>query len=728
MADFSYRIDQGTETLYVTAAASRLKPALLGAPALRSSDFTIESGIGATFNYDLIGTSAGGRQQANGAFDLRGFSPWGVVSSGVLAFAGPDRYGGGAGGFSAIRLDSTYVYSDPESLRRYRAGDFISGFLPWTRSVRLGGLQITSDFSMRPDLITFPVPSVSGAVAVPSTIDVLVNGNRVLSQQVQPGPFQVPQLPVITGAGTVSTTVTNALGQQVVTELPFYASSSLLAPDLQTYSLEAGAVRRNWAILSNDYGSFAGSATYRRGLLDNLTLEGHAEASRGLFMAGAGGVLNLANFAVANLDIAASTGSGYTGGQLSVGIQRIDPHFSFGASAILATPNFGDIPAVNGDPMVRFRVDANMGLSLGRFGSLGLAYIGIERDAQPGPVPVFAPPESALTPGSNGLLSQPGQRSHILYASYSAQLGNLFGKLGNTSFYATAFHDFSNHQDIGISVGLVIPLDARSSGGIGAQSDSGTQSGQLQVSQNASQVGEWGYRGLLSAQRQDSGASDVSGHEFAEVSYKSPWGLAIAGVDHLSNQTTLQGEARGAISFADGALFPSNRVDDSFAIVDTGSFGGIAVQQENRYAGRTDSAGKLLVPDLRSFEINHLSIDPLDAPIDADVPFSKREVRPQDRSGVVVQFPIKVNHGALLRLADAAGKPIPIESTATLLSSGVTVPVGYDGEAYLVDVQSHNQLRVELPDGRHCAVDFDYRPAAGEIPIIGPLPCREAKP
>ena len=296
-----------------------------------------------------------------------------------------------------------------------------------------------------------------------------------------------------------------------------------------------------------------------------------------------------------------------------------------------------------------------------------------------------------------------------------------------TSFYATAFHDFSNHNDIGISVGFVIPFGARSSGNVSAQSDSGTQSGQLQVSQTASQVGEWGYRGLLSAQRQDSGASDVSDHEFAEVSYKSPWGMAFAGVDHLSDQTTLQGEARGAISFADGAVFASNRVDDSFAIVDTGGFEGIAVQQENRYAGRTDSAGKLLVPDLRSFEINHLSIDPLDAPIDADVPFSKREVRPQDRSGVVVQFPLKVNHGALLRLTDADGKPIPVDSTATLLATGVTVPVGYDGEAYLVDVQAHNQLRVELPNGRHCAVDFDYRPTAGEIPIIGPLSCREAQ-
>ena len=66
----------------------------------------------------------------------------------------------------------------PSTMRRYRAGDFISGFLSWTRPVRLGGAQINSDFSMRPDLITFPVPAVAGSVAVPSTVDVLVNGSR----------------------------------------------------------------------------------------------------------------------------------------------------------------------------------------------------------------------------------------------------------------------------------------------------------------------------------------------------------------------------------------------------------------------------------------------------------------------------------------------------------------------------------------------------------------------
>ena len=53
----------------------------------------------------------------------------------------------------------------------------------------------------------------------------------------------------------------------------FYASSNLLAPGLQTYSAELGAVRRNWSVVSNDYGALAASATYRRGLSPILTIK-----------------------------------------------------------------------------------------------------------------------------------------------------------------------------------------------------------------------------------------------------------------------------------------------------------------------------------------------------------------------------------------------------------------------------------------------------------------------
>ena len=136
----------------------------------------------------------------------------------------------------------------------------------------------------------------------------------------------------------------------------------------------------------------------------------------------------------------------------------------------------------------------------------------------------------------------------------------------------------------------------------------------------------------------------------------------------------------------------------------------------------------MLVPDLRAFELNHLSIEPTDVPADVALISDKRALRPQDRSGVVVKFPIHINRSALLRLVDQTGAFVPQGSSATLRATGTVVPVGYDGQAYVEELSPHNELSVEYPDGKRCAVVFDYLPLRGDIPSIGPLPCLEKKP
>jgi outer membrane usher protein len=717
----SWRLDQLSQTLFVTAANDRLLPALLmalgGGPV---GGDAVQSGTGATLNYDITGTSVGAQNVAGGLFDLRVFSPRGVASSGLLAYAGGGPRGSGTQ--SSIRLDSTYTLSDPDTLRRYRLGDFITGGLGWTRPVRLGGAQVTSDFSMRPDLVTFPLPSVSGSSAVPSTVDVLVNGIRTFSHPVEAGPFEIPQLPVVTGAGTIAMTLTNALGQQVLATLPFYASSALLAPGLHTFSAQAGAVRRNWGLLSNDYGDFAATAIYRRGLSPGVTVEASAEGTAGTFMAGGGVVMNVGNIALLNVAAAGSTGAGRAGMQLSAGIERHGTVFSFGASLTVAGHDFRDVAAMSGDPVPRLQLNVSAGLSLGRFGSAGVAYAGVDRDIAPSPVKLFVPPGSVLAqnpPQDEVVYFQPAQHTHIFSASYSIPIRDM-------SIYVTGFHDFAGSGGSGMLVGLTIPLGTRTS--VGGSLVSGSSGGyeQVQAAQSAVTIGDWGY--------QLYGSNGSSSHEFAQLQYKSPWTLLSAGADRIDGQTSLRLESQGSVSIVDGGMFASNTIQDSFAVVDTSGLGHVHVLQENRDVGSTDSAGLLLVPDLRSFDFNHIGIEPTDIPPDATIGVIAREVRPQDRSGVVVRFPVRISHGALLRLVDETGIPVPVGSTATLRVSSaavpvpVPVPVGYDGNAYVQHLDLTNELDVELPDGRRCSVAFDYRPVQGDIPTIGPLSCRDQRP
>ena len=435
----------------------------------------------------------------------------------------------------------------------------------------------------------------------------MTNGNVVASSQIGSGPFVVPQLPVITGAGTISMTVTNALGQQVTLNQPFYASSSLLAPGLKTFAVEAGVTRLNWGTLSYDYGKIAGNAVYRRGITPKFTIEGSLESTPGTAKAGVGGLLQVGNLGIVNFAAAGSKWGGQSGEQLSLGAQRIGRVFSVGASGTIATAGFRDVAALNADAVPRKQISAFTSVYFRRLGTIGVGYTGIDQSAV----------SSSVQPNA-----VPASQSHVFTANYSIQVRRI-------SIFASEFNDLGSAGGTnGVQVGVTIPFGKRSSGNVVATSDG---SAQVQAQQSASEIGEWGYQAFVSAGN--------TNHEFGQLQYKSPVGLFTAGVDYNSGVTTVRTESQGAVSFVDKGLFPSNTIYDSFAIVDTAPMHHVRVLQENRDVGRTDSSGRLLVPDMRSFDLNHLAIEPVDIPPDATIDVATREIRPRELSGVVVKFP-----------------------------------------------------------------------------------------
>ena len=701
LTGLQYRVDALAQSLFITAPTDSLLTKTLAAAETGRVQAPIETGLGATLNYDLVGTRSGREDFLSGLFDLRGFSPWGIASSGVLV--SPDPAAAAPNSYRPVRLDSNWTLSNPDTLRRYRVGDFITGGLAWSRPVRLGGAQFALDFSLRPDLITIPLPEISGVAAVPSTVDVLVNGTRVLSTQAQTGPFVIPQLPVISGANNVSLAITDALGRQVVTTLPFYTGGGLLAPGLQTFSVEAGLVRLGYGTVSNDYDSAAVSATWRRGLSDLFTIEAHSEATKNLLLAGGGGVLNLANLGLLNFGIAGSNSSGRGGLLLQAGIARLARPLSLNINATWAQRGYTDIAGQNSDSVPRLQVNAGAALDLGRIGSVALAYNIVDRRVA-----------NIFRAGASDAIPFPAtfERARLLSGNYAIQLGSV-------SFYANGFRDLVSRNS-GVSFGLSVPLGPRSSMNTGGVLDSGRAYGQLESSQSATEIGEFGYQ-LYAAEGAQS-------HEFAQAQYISPWARLAAGADRINGDSAFRIEAQGAVSLIDGGVFPSPPVNDAFAVVDTGGLEGVRVMRENRIVGETDAAGRIFIPDLHAFEVNHLAIDPNDVPPDISLASATQEIRPQDRTGVVVPFQIRRIPSALLRLVDEDDQPIPVGSAARLRSTGAVVPVGYDGEAYVEGVAEHDELNIEEPDGKRCTAAFTHHTLPGEIPQLGPIRCQERAP
>ncbi len=193
-----------------------------------------------------------------------------------------------------VRLESKWQYVDPEKVRIYTLGDFISNSSDWGSSVRLAGLQWSSAYTQRGDIVTSALPQFSGSAALPSTLDLYVNQQKIYSGLVPSGPFDVKQLPFISG-NEVTLVTTDATGQQTITKKPYYFSSKILAKGINEFSVDVGVPRYNYGLYSNDYddATFA-SGAIRYGYSNSLTLSGGAEASTdGLSNVGTGFAKNL---------------------------------------------------------------------------------------------------------------------------------------------------------------------------------------------------------------------------------------------------------------------------------------------------------------------------------------------------------------------------------------------------------------------------------------------------
>jgi len=697
LPDFRARIDEGRQTLLVEAGDSALRVTELGDETVAGLAPLWPSGLGASLNYDVAATFAGGHTTGGAVAELSIFSPYGVLQGSGLVnltpLPGQKRF---------VRLDTVFTGTEVSRLRRWRVGDLVTGALPWSRAVRLGGIQIASDFGLRPDLVTYPLPVISASADVPSTVSVIVNGIRQLSQPVQPGPFAFRSLPVVTGSGEIAVSVSDLLGRQTLITLPFYASVALLTPGLASYSLEAGAVRENFGQSDDRYFGWAASQSSRYGLTEWLTLESHAEVTGRVALLGAGMTMLVGNLGILNLAAAGSIGHGRSsassgGAMVSAGFERKTANFSIGASGTYSTAGYRDIAAEHGSPVPKASLNASLGYQLGGAGSLGIAYSGrLSRARTSGPVQVL--PADTLADAE----------IHLVTASYSAPIA------GRATFYATGFKDLRRRSAYGVGAGISLSL-GRSTVSAQASLDGGRSTWSASASRSAQKQDEFGYRAQLS--------EGATSRRSLEGEYLGSWGRISAGADLSSGQIAGRAGARGALILAGGSLFTSDLIHDSFAVVSAGDVAGVPVLYENRPVGSTNSRGKLLIPSLLSYRNNRLAVDATRLPPDVEVGQTWMQVRPPDRSGVMVNFNVRRVAAALLTLHGRDGLPIPLGSTVRI-EGAADQPVGYDGEAYVAGLKPGNRGVVIRPDGTTCSVQFDYLPVKGEIPLIGPVRCQ----
>lgn len=670
-------LDEANQRLMVNAPAKDLKPKVfdLRPAAAPPAD---PSPIGFTLNYDLsTGASDVSNPVHNGTAGLASsmsfFSPYGAL---LTSGFGRVTDNGSAG----ARLDSTFVVDDPDRALRLSVGDAISGSLPWSRSVRFAGFQIATDYTLRPDLVTMPLPQFFGDTAVPASVDVFVGATRVFETDVDAGPFELRNLPVLTGGGDVTIHVNDILGRQTSQTLSLYDTTELLAPGLSQYSLEAGFLRRGYGVESFDYNAAVASGTFRQGITPTLSVQTHSELSQALQMAGAGIILALEPFAIVDIDTAASTQNGRFGNLVSAGFHSQWDRFTAFGSYTSSSGGFADLASIGTTSMERRRLQLGLSGSWRDFGSASLSNID-QTEAD-------------------------GTSSHIVAGSYSFDLTEHFIIL--TGFYDR--HTSRWYASAALNILLGNRNTATASGSLSNAATTAT----LSYSHDGDPDGGVGYRASASF-GQNAGfdaqgvwyGNDLSAN--AEVSSADGIVGARAGVD-------------GSLIMLDGHLFASRQSDGAVALVKTG-LPGIPVYQENRAVAVTDENGEALVPDLVPFAANQIGVNPNDFPIATVVENNERVVAPRRRGAVIVDLTPRTHHPVLAMVRLESGLFPPVGAHATLGDSGQNVAVGRGGKIFIDDLHEETDVSIDLFTGR-CS--FHVLPPAksnGHIPKLGPYVC-----
>ncbi|HFZ8993093.1 TPA: fimbria/pilus outer membrane usher protein [Citrobacter freundii] len=695
VAQVQAEYDSSGQRLLLTVPRDWL-PARITAFGAETTQQVAYNGSGALLNYDFYTShTRHGAGQASLWHELRFFNDAGSLSSTGYVRQNLSGEGGQQEGY--VRYDTVFTSTHEDNATQLRIGDVISDALSWSNSVRVGGVSWGRDFSLRPDLVTWPLPEFSGEAVVPTAADLFINGYRAGSTELQPGPFTLTNLPYINGAGDAVLVTRDALGREVSTTLPFYVASDLLKPGVSDGALTFGSLRRNYGIDNFNYGPAVGSGSWRYGVTDYLTLESHGEGAEELALGGAGALVKLGRFGVVNGALSESRMRDDNGNQINWGYQYNTALFSLATQHTRRERGFGNLALYDRSSWRNDENQARASLSqrsdqyaltfnMGALGNIGAAWIGIR--------------------------SFDAQKTELLNISWSRNLW------GSSSLYLAASRD-NQQGDWTLAMSLQIPLGERDSAALSMEKT--PNAGQTQrINYNHSMPTDGGFGWNLAWARQSQGDN----YQQATLGWRNNHIELQGGAYGESDRMTEWGEAMGALVWMDSRLFIANRINDAFVVVSTHGQGGVPVNYENQPAGKTDGEGYLLISGVTAYYPASYSINTLNLPADTRLRETERKVALRRQSGYLVDFPLQQEQVASVILHDEHGQTIPVASQVTRQNKAAAV-VGYDGLVWLEELDKVNPLLVTLPDGRRCQVTLTITAnPQHKLRTYGPLVCR----
>ncbi|SEK61211.1 outer membrane usher protein [Roseateles sp. YR242] len=680
-----WRIEELSQTLEIEAPPQAFSDQKIELDRA-ATQVTLPAQFGLFGNYDLQW-----QRRLGGDATLDGLAEIGVLTgSGDLSHLHLYRSDGGW-----TRLDTRWTMDRPEQLASLRLGDTIAQAGSWGRALRMGGVQWASDFTLRPGFLSFPLPTLKGEASLPSTVDVFVNNSQRLQGRVQPGPFDITDLPLVTGQGEIRTVVKDLLGREQVVVQPYYISPALLKPGLDSYSFELGWLRENYGIESNRYGRALGQVTWRRGITDRFTAEGRGEVATDQQTVGASGLWLLGDLGTLNVSAAGSRSNetdarqGWLG---TLGLERQGFGWSSAVEVRRASTGF----VQRGQPVsARWSGSATVSTQWQGWGlGMGMVYQGL--------------PQRTVTDGSVSVASK--------LWTFNAGRG-----LGRWGYVGLSMLKSGDGGGTAMSVFWTLPLGDHQNISTSWQAQRGggqpnQQQWQVQFQDNPPPGEGVGYQVQV----------DSGGRRQLQAQWQDRHVALNGGVANQQGRTDVRAGASGGMAWLDGSAYAGRRVDGGFAVVEVADQPNVRVTHDNQVVARTDASGRAFLPTLRGYQVNRVGVIADDLPLDADIESLDLQVTPAARRASLIRFPIGISRTATFRLVDEHGAPIPAGADLRPFGQTRSFPVGLDGRAFVAGLGAApgpQRIEVRWPGGG-CDASITLPPGDLELPELGTIICQ----
>lgn len=579
------------------------------------------------------------------------------LRSGEFFFITDSQYTKTESSSDFIRLMSSLTYERPKDLQWITFGDMFASSGNLGSTINIGGIGISKAYQMDPYLIRQPTLNLTGTAALPSQVDIYVDGVLTGRERVSPGQFQMSNLNYYGGSRNVELVVRDAFGNEQRFHYPAYFTSDLLKQGLHDYSYNFGLLRQQYGVQSNVYSKPAFSVFHRYGVTDYWTIGARGEAADDIYNGGIQTSYLIPQAGVVTLDFAGSSASFGTGWAMSFSHSYQKGRFG---SNLLFTKYTEDYATIDSSLLTeKFNYVAGCGVSYTteNWGAISLGYS----------------EQNTYNAGSRQVAS----------ASYTYNLTKSL-TLGITTQAVRDATPGTDYQIL-VSLNFYSPKNIQVSAQYQATRDGNTETVQVIKYQPTGEG--WGYNALLT--KNVSSSSGTTELFNPHVQYNGPYGTYT--LDSYFQRGDISSDsynlgAAGALVYTEGFFGLTRPVNDSFSFVMVDKLPGVAVNVNNEEIGKTDSSGRIIIPTMRSYNVNQINFEANNVPMDYNISGVNTNVLPSLWSGSCINFDVtKVQAVTGFIFVSQKGKIIPLEFyEVTMIVNGkeFKFPTGRGGEFY----------------------------------------------